>query len=303
MVWVPWYINVQFIPAQSAHCASPSTGKIYLTVSPYRSMQKNKPLKYTVLLVDDNQDMIEFLEDVLADRHHIVKALDGAVAKGLIGSTPIDLIVSDVMMPFVDGFELCRHVKENIQLQHIPFIMLTAKNTLRSKIEGLEYGADVYLEKPFSPDLLVAQINSLLRNRQNIRVHFNHSPNLLSTSNRSNSQDQDFIERLKRFILDNLAMRTLCVDQLADCMHMSRPTLYRKIRLLSNLSPNELINTTRLNKAAELLRQSRFKVYEISSMVGFSSSSHFVRNFIRTFHLSPKAYRKNHQAKNSSLAE
>lgn len=263
-------------------------------------MQTSKPLKYTLLLVDDNQDMIEFLDDVLSDRHHIVKALDGAAAIDLMESTAIDLIVSDVMMPFVDGFELCRHVKGSVQLQHIPFIVLTAKNTLRSKIDGLEHGADVYLEKPFLPDLLLAQINSLLRNRQNIRLHFNRLPQFTASNEQANKHEQGFLKKLDLFILENIALRTLCVEQLADYMNMSRPTLYRKVRLLSKLSPNELINITRLNKAAELLRQSHFKIYEISSMVGFSSSSHFVRNFIRNFHVSPKAYRNEHQATDSS---
>ncbi|GHE33845.1 response regulator transcription factor [Sphingobacterium griseoflavum] len=265
-------------------------------------MQTSKPVKYTLLVVDDNPDMVEFLEDVLSERHNIVTALDGAAAIDLIERTAIDLIVSDVMMPLVDGFELCRHVKGNVLLQHIPFIMLTAKNTLGSKIQGLEHGADVYLEKPFLPDLLVAQINSLLRNRQNIRVHYNRSPQRSSATAQTNRNEKGFLIKLNLFILENIAVRSLCVDELAAYMNMSRPTLYRKIRLLSNLSPNELINMTRLNKAAELLRQTQFKIYEISTMVGFSTSSHFVRNFIRNFHVSPKTYRNDHHAaQNQSL--
>ena len=263
-------------------------------------MPNNNKIKYSILVVDDNQDMIEFLEDALSDRYRIIKAQDGAEAIRYMDDRAVDLIVSDVMMPIVDGFQLCKHVKENMQLQHIPFIMLTAKNTLKSKIEGLEHGADVYMEKPFLPDLLIAHIDSLLRNRQHIRVHYNHSPAHTLPKDSAGKPGGEFLNKLNLFITEHMALKTLCVDHLADCMHMSRPTLFRHIKLLANLSPNELINTTRLKKAAELLLQSSYKIYEISGMVGFSSSSHFVRNFMREFNISPKTYRKSLQTRKVS---
>ncbi|TDS11893.1 response regulator transcription factor [Sphingobacterium paludis] len=260
-------------------------------------MPNTNKIKYSILVVDDNQDMIEFLEDALSDRYRIIKAQDGAEAIRCMDDGPIDLIVSDVMMPLVDGFELCKYVREQVQLQHTPFIMLTAKNTLKSKIEGLEHGADVYMEKPFMPDLLLAHIDSLLRNRQHIRFHYNHSPAHTLPRDSASEPGAEFLDKLNLFITENIASRTLSVDYLANCMHMSRPTLFRRIKSLSNLSPNELINTARLHKAAELLLQSSYKIYEISVMLGFSSSSHFVRNFVRQFHISPKAYRRGQQAK------
>ena len=260
-------------------------------------MQNTNKIKYSILIVDDNQDMIEFLDDALNDRYRIIKASDGEEAIRHLDDNPIDLIVSDVMMPFIDGFQLCKRVKSDVQLQHIPFIMLTAKNTLKAKIAGLEHGADVYLEKPFLPDLLLAHMDSLLRNRQHIRFHYNHSPAQTLPNHNLENPGMEFLNKVNLFITDHIASRTLCVDHLADCMHISRPTLFRRVKLLSNLSPKELINIARLKKGAELLLQSSHKIYEISNMVGFSSPSHFVRNFIREFNISPKDYRRSQQTK------
>ncbi|KGE15086.1 response regulator [Sphingobacterium deserti] len=252
-------------------------------------------LKPTILIADDHQEILDFIADDLSDHYHVLKAKDGEQALSCIDLHAVDLIVSDIMMPKVNGYEFCTRLKENIHFSHIPFIMLTAKNSLQSKIEGLEYGADAYIEKPFSPTFLQAQIASLLRNRQNVRAHYNHSPSSPMQSNALNKSDRIFLEKLNVLILDNMAEQTLCVDLLADKMNMSRPTLYRKIKALSDLSPNELINVTRLRKAAEFLNDGNYKVYEISSMVGFSSSSHFIRNFQKQFGISPKEWSEQHK--------
>ncbi|MFD1771667.1 response regulator transcription factor [Sphingobacterium suaedae] len=247
-------------------------------------------VKSTILVADDHQEILDFITEDLGDNYHVLKAKDGAQALAFLESSAVDLIVSDVMMPEINGFDLCARLKEDINFSHIPFIMLTAKNSLQSKIEGLEYGADAYIEKPFSPTFLQAQISSLLRNRKNVRAHFNHSPTSPLQSVALNKSDQMFLEKLNHLILDNITEPTLCVDLLADRMNMSRPTLYRKTKALSDLSPNELINVTRLKKAAELLGEGYYKVYEISTLVGFSSASHFIRNFQKQFGISPREW-------------
>ncbi len=254
----------------------------------------NKP---TILVADDHLEILNFIADDLSDEYNIVKATDGKKALEQLGLQEVDLIVSDVMMPNIDGFELCAQLKENIKYNHIPFIILTAKNSLQSKIEGLEYGADAYIEKPFSPSFLQAQIASLLRNRRNVKAHYRETAiqPLAVEPTEFNKSDHDFLDKLNSFILKNINEQGLCVDFLADRMHMSRPTLYRKIKSLSDLSPNELINLTRLKKAAILLREGNYKVYEISSMVGFSSSSHFIRNFQKQFGVSPKGWGEQHR--------
>ncbi|MBE8714063.1 response regulator [Sphingobacterium hungaricum] len=251
----------------------------------------NSPEKHpTVLVADDNQEILDLLADDLSENYEVIKVTNGQEAIDYLQENMVDLIVSDVMMPYVDGYELCARLKESVSHCHIPFILLTAKINLQYKIEGLNHGADAYIEKPFSPTYLQAQISSLLRNRHHVREHYSKSPETPLQSMAFNKADQVFLQKLNSLIMDNLSEQGLCVDMLADSMHMSRPTLYRKIKAISNLSPNELINITRLKRATELLIDREFKIYEISALVGFNSSSHFTRNFQKQFGISPKEY-------------
>ncbi len=249
-------------------------------------------MEATILIADDHPDILDFIAEDLEDNYSVVKVSDGKEAFEYIRLHPVDLIVSDVMMPVMDGYQFCTAVKDNALYSHIPFIMLTAKNSLQSKIEGLEFGADAYIEKPFSPNFLQAQIASLLRNRKSIREYYNQ---LQSTSEEEESAshpkgDQQFLDRLNTLITENMSEQSLCVDMLAERMCMSRPTLYRKIKALSDLSPNELINITRLKKATQLLSDREYKVYEIANKLGFSTPSHFTRNFQKQFGISPKEF-------------
>lgn len=242
-----------------------------------------------ILLVDDHQEILDFLSDDLSDDYDVVQAHDGKLALQVLNKQHIDLIVSDVMMPEMDGFELCSLVKKDPNCQHIPFIILTAKNSIQAKIEGLEYGADAYIEKPFSPSFLQAQIRSLLKNRMFLKKHYAQVPENDSLLG-GNTVEEDFMDKLQQLIIDHIDNSSLCVEFLANKLNVSRPTLYRKIKLTSNLSPNELINNLRLKKATQLLNNGSYKVYEISNMVGFSSSSHFIRNFQKHFGYSPKEW-------------
>lgn len=253
-------------------------------------MYNQDSTRSTILVADDHQDILDFLADDLGEYYDVLKASNGQEALDRLADRSVDLIVSDVMMPYLDGYELCNHLKKNNNYRHIPFIMLTAKNNLQSKIDGLNYGADAYIEKPFSPSFLQAQIDSLLRNRHIVRDHYSTIYNPETQNLAINKSDQAFLEKLNKLILVNIAEQGLCVDMLADHMNMSRPTLYRKIKSISDLSPNELINITRLKKAAQLLLENEFKIYEISALVGFNSSSHFTRNFQKYFGMCPKEY-------------
>src|SRR5690606_32322491 len=196
--------------------------------------------KSIILLADDHVDILDFIADDLEDKYEVVKALNGQEALDYVYAHEVDLIVSDIMMPRLNGYEFCTKLKEDEKYSHIPFIMLTAKNSLQSKIEGLEYGADAYIEKPFSPNFLEAHIASLLRNRKHVKDHFQRTPSSPLDVSGHNKSDQAFLKKLNKLILENMADPTLCVDMLADRLYMSRPTLYRKIKVLSDLSPNEL---------------------------------------------------------------
>src|SRR3989337_2509591 len=208
-----------------------------------------------LLLVDDEEEILEFLERILKTRYTIYKAETGQTALKILSAESVQLVISDVMMPEMNGFELCKMIKSNFEYSHIPVILLTAKNTIQSKVEGLELGADAYIEKPFSKEHLLAQIASLIANRSMIREYFASSPLIHIKSMAHSKADERFLELLNETIYKNIEDIDLDVEKLARILNMSRITLYRKIKAISDLTPIELINITRLKKSAELLAE------------------------------------------------
>lgn len=252
--------------------------------------QQQRDIRPAILIVDDNPDILDFISDDLSAYYTPLTATTGLEALDILEREVIALVITDIMMPGMDGFELCEKIKSNINHCHVPVVLLTSKTNVQSKIEGLELGADAYVEKPFSPDFLLAQISSLLKNRNTLKTYFSSSPLVHINSIAHSRADEIFLQRLQATILKHIANPALDVDLIADEMNISRPTLYRKIKLISDLSPNELINVTRLKKAAELLSEGSLKVYEISEQVGYSSQTHFGRNFAKQFGMSPTEY-------------
>lgn len=250
-----------------------------------------------ILIVDDEEDILEFLERILRVKYAVFKAENGQEALKILGAEAIQLIISDVMMPEMDGFELCKAIKANLEFSHIPVILLTARNTIQAKVEGLELAADAYIEKPFSKEHLLAQIASLINNRSMIREYFASSPLIHMKSMAYSKADEQFLETLNERIDKNMEDQDLDVEKLAKILHITRITLYRKIKAITNLTPIELITITRLKKAAALLLQSDYRVYEVADMVGFSSQSNFARSFQKQFGMSPTDYINAKQAK------
>lgn len=244
----------------------------------------------SILIIDDNEDILEFLSEVLGETYKLHLAENGEAAQQILDTEVINLIVSDIMMPGIDGFELCRWVKSNVEYCHIPIVLLTAKNTYQAHIEGLEVGADAYIQKPFSPEFLQLQIANLLKNRLKIKDHFASSPFEDVRVMAHSKTDEAFLKKLDEYIRKNIKDPNMDIDKLADHMHMSRPTFYRKIKSLSSLSPKELIDITRLKKAAALIAQNEFTLFEIAKMVGYSSQSLFGKNFQKHFNVSPLEY-------------
>lgn len=245
-------------------------------------------------MVDDNKEILEFIEEILGEEYHLMKSQHGNQALDILASTSVQLIISDVMMPVMDGFEFCRRIKSNLEHCHIPVILLTAKNTLVSRIEGLELGADAYIEKPFSPRHLKAQVANLITNRGMLREYFVNSPLIHIKTMASGKADELFLGHLNDIILQNLDNVQLDGEFLAESLNMSRPTLYRKIKAISNLTVHELINLARLKKAAALLAEGKFRVFEVSNITGFSSPNHFNRIFSKQFNMSPTSFMKMH---------
>ncbi|MBE7170875.1 MAG: response regulator [Williamsia sp.] len=245
--------------------------------------------KPVVLLVDDNNEILDFIESNLIDLYEVVKTYNGMQALEYLKEHAVQLIVSDVMMPQMDGFELCKLIKSDVELSHLPVILLTAKDTLQARLEGLELGADAYIEKPFSPKHLKMQIANLLANRNKIKAYFANSPFAHVKSIAHTKEDEKFLEALTQIILEHMQETELDVERLARYMNMSRPTFYRKIKAISDLTPNELINLTKLKRAAELLAESH-NIHTVSEIAGYSSVRIFVRNFQKQFGLTPFEY-------------
>lgn len=244
----------------------------------------------TILIVDDNQDILEFLSEVLGDTYTLHLAETAETAQQIMDTEVIHLIVLDVMLPGMDGFEFCKLVKSNVEYCHIPIILLTSKSSHHAHIEGLEVGADAYIKKPFSPKLLQIQIANLLDNRIKIKSHFASSPFEDVRVMAHSKTDEAFLKKLDDYIRKNLQDTQMDIERLAEHMNMSRPTFYRKIKSLSALSPKELIDITRLKKAASLIAENEFSLSEIARMVGYSSQSLFSKNFQKHFQASPQEY-------------
>jgi ligand-binding sensor domain-containing protein/signal transduction histidine kinase/DNA-binding response OmpR family regulator len=246
-----------------------------------------------ILFVEDNKEILDFICRELHTDYTVRKALNGKEALEILKDENIQLVISDIMMPVMDGLELCRKIKTNLEYSHIPIILLTAKNTLHSKIEGLEVGADAYIEKPFAFEHLQAQISNLLSNRIKIKEYFASSPLVHIKSIGYSKTDKNFLEKLNTIIHENLTNIDIDVENLAKIMNMSRATFYRKIKALSNLTPHELINIARLKKAAEFLAEGDYKVYEVANMVGYTLQTNFARDFHKQFGMTPTEYVNN----------
>lgn len=246
----------------------------------------------TILIVEDNKEMLHFIAREINVHYNIATSSNGKEAMACLKEYSIQLIISDIVMPVMDGLSLLKAVKNNLEFSHIPVILLTSKNALRSHIEGLEQGADAYIDKPFSMELLLTQVTNLLNNRDNMRTYYFNSPITNIKSIAYTKTDEKFLKKLNEIINSHIDDVNLDVDMIADLMNLSRPTLYRKISAISNLTPNELIKITRLKKAAELIAQGEMKIYEIAEAVGFKSQPYFSQSFSKQFNMSPSQYAK-----------
>lgn len=247
--------------------------------------------RFTVLLVEDNLELLNLTKESLSASFRVVKAQNGRQALDVLMRESVDVIVSDVMMLEMDGLELTKIVKSNIDYSHIPIILLTAKTTLESKIEGFECGADAYIEKPFSIRQLRMQIENLLKLRLAFHKLMAELSGSVSTSEFALSQkDCEFVAKIQEVVADQLSDENFSIDNLAEMMHMSRSNFYRKIKALSGMAPNDYLKMLRLNKAAELIK-SGIRIAEVCERVGFTSSSYFAKCFKAQFGVLPRDYR------------
>ncbi|MDY0183956.1 MAG: response regulator, partial [Proteiniphilum sp.] len=246
----------------------------------------------TILLVDDDVELLEFEARFLSAHYHILVAENGVQALEQLKKASVSLIVTDVMMPEMDGFELTREVKSELEFSHIPVILLTAKVMAQSKVQGYELGADAYLEKPFSVEVLLARIENLLHGREKLRETFLKNPFIGAATVALNKSDEAFIKKLNEVIQENLSDSEFNVEDMAERFNMSRASFYRKVKGVLDLTPNEYIRVERLKKAAQLLKQDDYKINEICYMVGFNSPSYFAKCFQQQFGILPKDFQE-----------
>lgn len=248
--------------------------------------------KFVVLVVEDNADVLSFISKQMSHDYEVLTASDGTEALEVLDKHFVNLVISDVMMPVMDGFELCKTIKADLNYSHIPVILLTAKTDMQSKIEGLELGADSYIEKPFSPEYLAAVAANLINSREKLRQAFAKSPFVAVNSMALTKADEEFIKKLNEIILVNLNNPEFTTDDMADSLNMSRSNFYRKIKGVLDLTPNEYLRIERLKRAAQLLKEGECRVNEVCYAVGFNSPSYFAKCFLKQFGVLPKDFVK-----------
>jgi signal transduction histidine kinase/DNA-binding NarL/FixJ family response regulator len=246
--------------------------------------------KNIVLIIDDNDDVREYIRGALESLYTVAEAKDGQEGVRKAQAIIPDLIISDVMMPNVDGFELCETIKKDIRTSHIPVVLLTAKASETCIIQGLETGADDYVTKPFNTKILLARIKNLIELRRHFQLTLYREMNQLPVKMSISRMDEEFIKDLREVIETNLSDPDFNVEQLARKLYMSRATVYRKINALSGESPNEFIQSYRLKRGRELLKKNCGTVLEVALEVGFSSASYFTKCFRKRFKQLPSDF-------------
>lgn len=266
--------------------------KPVLSIQPeeVHSLESNTNIQYNILIVEDNPEMVSFIKRALQSEYIVDFSLNAAEALDLMEVKSFDIIISDIMMPSIDGISFVKKLKSDINYSHIPVILLSAKTENAIKVEGLLSGADVFIEKPFSMSYLKAQILSLLENRKTMLDAFNRSP-LTSYSNLvSNRNDEIFLNKLNEEIEKHISDETFSVESLTKRLNISRSNLQRKLKVISGLTPGDYLRNYRLRKACKLLLETDMRINEVAYSVGFSSPSYFTKVFQKNYNMLPKEF-------------
>lgn len=266
--------SAQEVPNQARH--------IDELIQPY---QTDKP---EVLIIDDNIDIRTYLRSVLSEKYNVSEAADGKAGLELARKIVPDIVLSDIMMPVMDGLAFCQQLKTDKAISHIPVILLTARSLDEQRAEGYEHGADAYLSKPFSLRLLLSRIDNLIESRKKLNQTWSKGVEDDEIGNISNEIDKSFLKQLRKIIQENLANSDLSVEQIGDEIGLSRVQLYRKVKALTGYSPVEMLRKARLTRARHLLRTTEKTVSEVAYAVGFSTPSYFSKCYKDEFGENPK---------------
>lgn len=246
----------------------------------------------TILVVDDEFELRQFISEDLAEQYNVIQAPNGKIALDIIEDQTVSLIVTDIMMPVMNGIELCKAIKEDMRFCHIPVIVLTAKVSLNDHLEALESKSDAYIEKPFHTKVLISQINNLLANRKLLCTSYLQSPYSITDNVATNNLDKQFLDRLNQYVIESIHDENLTIELLAERMNMSTSTLYRKVKQLTSVSPQEFVKCCKLKKAAELLARGNMPIKQVAEETGFSSTTYFTTCFMKQFGITPGKFKR-----------
>ena len=254
--------------------------------------EANTEGKFTLLLVDDNKEMVDYLKNNFKPKYITLTAGNGEEALAIMKEQKVDLVLSDVMMPGIDGIKLCEIIKKNMQTCHIPVILLSAKGSVEAQTAGIQGGADDYIPKPFSMSLLKGKIKNILKAKQRLRYYYSNTIDIDAAKMTSNTLDEEFMTKAIKIVEESIDNEDFTADDLADKLYMSRSSLYLKMNSVSGEPPANFIRRIRFNKACKLLLEGRYSVSEVSGMVGFSSPSYFSTSFKKYVGCLPSDYVK-----------
>ena len=249
-------------------------------------------LTETILLVDDNREMVDHLKGNFKSKYITLTAGNGEEALAILKEQKVDIILSDVMMPGIDGIKLCELVKKNMQTCHIPVILLSAKGSIEAQTAGIQIGADDYIPKPFSMNLLKGKIRNILKAKQRLRYYYSNTIDIDTAKMTSNTLDEEFMSKAIQIVEEHIDDESFTADDLAENLFMSRSSLYLKMNSVSGEPPANFIRRIRFNRACKLLLEGRYSISEISSKVGFSSPSYFSTSFKKYIGCLPSDYVK-----------
>lgn len=269
-----------YVPDSSAMMAAPDQQS---------HIEDTRTRRYSIMVVDDEEELLGFLAKVLGSEYSVIRASGGKQALDLLKGNMPDLIVSDIMMEDIDGIELCRRIRGSMETSHIPVILLTARSGEKSRLEGIECGADAYIEKPFSPDYLKSQISGLLHRHEEFRRLYDHNSSGIRVLTH-NRLDEEFIEKCSEIVLAHISDPELSVDLLARELGMSRTSAFKKLKSVSGMTPNDFMKHVRLKEAMRLLVEGKYSITEVGYITGFSSSSYFAKCFSQEFNVLPTEF-------------
>lgn len=252
--------------------------------------------KRKILIIEDDDDVREFLKKEIDHYFEVETETDGTAGLERARTYDADLIVCDVLMPGISGFEVTRRLKNNFDTSHIPIILLTALSTEDKQLEGVQSGADAYIVKPFSPKLLLARIFKLIEQREKLREKFTNDPNMVRPAICASQQDKEFADRLQAVMEKQIGNAQFTIDEFAELMRLGRTIFYRKVRGVTGYTPNEYMRVMRMKRAAELLADGTNNVSEVAYAVGINDPFYFSKCFKQQFGVSPTAYRKGERA-------